>query len=317
MTCCDQERPGEALDLEGSRELPPDAHPHPVRGDYRQWHEGGRDDGRSPGAGADELGPTTSAGGPHGGHRQEADRVALGGHRGAEQRPADPVAVGEQRDEGAGDEGGRPQVEPGAQQVADEQRREPRQEQPRAAGAGEGEQHDECDAAGEHCELERGDAAARPRGRQERGQRAGRIVDRDVAVRNLAVAERDAVRLVDADVAAQLVVLAGEEPDVQQPPADDEEGAGGRRPRKSLSRHAGRNEAHPGGTSLFRPTAHPCDREQLVVSVVAFILALASTLVLAAIVGWLFYWAAREDGREDDAVQRRLGIRRRTRLGPD
>jgi hypothetical protein len=34
-------------------------------------------------------------------------------------------------------------------------------------------------------------------------------------------------------------------------------------------------------------------------------------------VGWLFYWAAREDGRQDDAVQRRLGIRRRTRLGPD
>ena len=52
-------------------------------------------------------------------------------------------------------------------------------------------------------------------------------------------------------------------------------------------------------------------------SVVAFIVALASTLVLAAVVGWLFYWAAREDGREDDAVQRRLGIRRRTRLGPD
>jgi len=53
------------------------------------------------------------------------------------------------------------------------------------------------------------------------------------------------------------------------------------------------------------------------VSVVAFIVALASTLVLAAVVGWLFYWAAREDGRQDDAVQRRLGIRRRTRLGPD
>ena len=32
-------------------------------------------------------------------------------------------------------------------------------------------------------------------------------------------------------------------------------------------------------------------------SVVAFILALASTLVLAAIVGWLFYWAAREEQR--------------------
>lgn len=29
----------------------------------------------------------------------------------------------------------------------------------------------------------------------------------------------------------------------------------------------------------------------------------------------LFVWAAIKDGREDQAVQRRLGIRRRTRLG--
>lgn len=28
-----------------------------------------------------------------------------------------------------------------------------------------------------------------------------------------------------------------------------------------------------------------------------------------------FVWAARKDGEEDRAVQRRLGIRRRTRLG--
>ena len=29
----------------------------------------------------------------------------------------------------------------------------------------------------------------------------------------------------------------------------------------------------------------------------------------------MFVWAAIKDGREDEAVQRRLGIRRRTRLG--
>jgi hypothetical protein len=29
----------------------------------------------------------------------------------------------------------------------------------------------------------------------------------------------------------------------------------------------------------------------------------------------MFVWAAIKDGREDKAVQRRLGIRRRTRLG--
>jgi hypothetical protein len=34
-----------------------------------------------------------------------------------------------------------------------------------------------------------------------------------------------------------------------------------------------------------------------------------------AVVFYLFVWAARKDGEEDRAVQRRLGIRRKTRLG--
>jgi hypothetical protein len=34
-----------------------------------------------------------------------------------------------------------------------------------------------------------------------------------------------------------------------------------------------------------------------------------------AVVFAVFVWAARKDGEEDRAVQRRLGIRRRTRLG--
>jgi hypothetical protein len=33
------------------------------------------------------------------------------------------------------------------------------------------------------------------------------------------------------------------------------------------------------------------------------------------VVGVLFVWGARKDGEEDRALQRRLGIRRRTRLG--
>jgi hypothetical protein len=36
------------------------------------------------------------------------------------------------------------------------------------------------------------------------------------------------------------------------------------------------------------------------------------TLVLVA---WAFIWAAKTDGEEDTAIQKRLGIRRRTRLG--
>jgi nitrogen fixation-related uncharacterized protein len=35
----------------------------------------------------------------------------------------------------------------------------------------------------------------------------------------------------------------------------------------------------------------------------------------AAVVGVLFIWAAVKDGQEDRALQARLGIRRRTRLG--
>jgi hypothetical protein len=47
----------------------------------------------------------------------------------------------------------------------------------------------------------------------------------------------------------------------------------------------------------------------------AGILLLTITLLSAAVVGAIFVWAARKDGEEDRAVQRRLGIRRRTRLG--
>ena len=38
-------------------------------------------------------------------------------------------------------------------------------------------------------------------------------------------------------------------------------------------------------------------------------------LLLAIFIAGLFIWAAKKDGEEDRAVQKRLGIRRRTRLG--
>jgi hypothetical protein len=38
-------------------------------------------------------------------------------------------------------------------------------------------------------------------------------------------------------------------------------------------------------------------------------------LVSAAVVLAMFVWAAKKDGEEDRALQRRLGIRRRTRIG--
>jgi hypothetical protein len=45
------------------------------------------------------------------------------------------------------------------------------------------------------------------------------------------------------------------------------------------------------------------------------IVLLVVTVVPLILVGAAFLWAARKDGEEDRAVQRRLGIRRRTRLG--
>jgi hypothetical protein len=45
------------------------------------------------------------------------------------------------------------------------------------------------------------------------------------------------------------------------------------------------------------------------------ILVLLVVVVPAVIVGAMFVWAAIRDGREDRALQTRLGIRRRTRLG--
>ena len=45
------------------------------------------------------------------------------------------------------------------------------------------------------------------------------------------------------------------------------------------------------------------------------ILILAVSVAGVVVVGILFVWAARKDGEEDRALQNRLGIRRRTRLG--
>jgi type II secretory pathway pseudopilin PulG len=49
----------------------------------------------------------------------------------------------------------------------------------------------------------------------------------------------------------------------------------------------------------------------LAAEIVLVVVMLVSILVVAG----LFIWAARKDGEDDRAVQKRLGIRRRTRLG--
>ena len=49
----------------------------------------------------------------------------------------------------------------------------------------------------------------------------------------------------------------------------------------------------------------------LAVEIIATVVAV---LTVVFVLG-LFVWAAKKDGEEDDAVQKRLGIRRRTWLG--
>ena len=47
---------------------------------------------------------------------------------------------------------------------------------------------------------------------------------------------------------------------------------------------------------------------------VLILVSVVSFLTFAVMIS-LFVWAARKDGEEDRALQKRLGIRRRTRLG--
>ena len=48
---------------------------------------------------------------------------------------------------------------------------------------------------------------------------------------------------------------------------------------------------------------------------VAVIVIVVLFVVPLLVVAWSFIWAAKRDGEEDRALQARLGIRRRTRLG--
>jgi hypothetical protein len=58
-----------------------------------------------------------------------------------------------------------------------------------------------------------------------------------------------------------------------------------------------------------------CGSQNVRVSIAAAVILVLLVLVPAVVVLGLFVWAARKDGEEDRAVQARLGIRRRTRLG--
>jgi hypothetical protein len=70
-----------------------------------------------------------------------------------------------------------------------------------------------------------------------------------------------------------------------------------------------------GGRAPARPKLGNIGATLSQMTSIAGIVALVAVLVPLAIVGAVFVWAARKDGAEDKALQARLGIRRKTRLG--
>ncbi len=60
----------------------------------------------------------------------------------------------------------------------------------------------------------------------------------------------------------------------------------------------------------LRPNGY-APRMEIVVLVLVSVVALASALGVL----WLLVWGARKDGEHDRSTQKRLGIRRRTRIG--
>jgi hypothetical protein len=80
---------------------------------------------------------------------------------------------------------------------------------------------------------------------------------------------------------------------------------------------AGRfRDRRPGERTLAQASGPPPGETYAsVVSTFLTIVIVAISVFTAAVVAWALIWAAKKDGEEDRAVQKRLGIRRRTRLG--
>jgi hypothetical protein len=49
--------------------------------------------------------------------------------------------------------------------------------------------------------------------------------------------------------------------------------------------------------------------------ILAWTISIIVSLAMVVAFFWVFFWAARQDGEKDVATQRKLGIRRKTRLG--
>jgi hypothetical protein len=69
----------------------------------------------------------------------------------------------------------------------------------------------------------------------------------------------------------------------------------------------------PGAPKRLRTRLRTRQTEE--VDVVAYVVLVVLLAVPLVIVGVMFVWAAQRDGEDDRAIQRRLGMRRKTRLG--
>ena len=121
----------------------------------------------------------------------------------------------------------------------------------------------------------------------------------------------------EADVGSSVVIVykalaAGKTLDrLRADPRRDGEGLQGegvQRDRLGRLSHARRGAAPVSG----RPSS---EKGRLMLEIVAYVLITAVSVLSFGFVMVMFVWAARKDGEEDLAVQRRLGIRRKTRIG--
>ena len=240
-----EERRTEALDLQRTRRLPVQARPDAVGREQDEGQEDGGDHERH------RPVPTSRAraGSTRRVRAARDERPELRGHRRTEQGPAEPVALGEQRDDRGGREQRRPEVEAAEDQRARQHRRE--RDEERGCGPDTSDHEHERDAAGRHQPREGAGVVAEGRRCDERRQRARRVLDREVAIRNAAVVQ-DRVPVVAVGRPVDELAVRPEPP-VDEPEAGEEQAACGER----LSRGQEPARQRPRPLRLPRPARLP------------------------------------------------------------
>ena len=249
----EEEGGAEALDLQRSRRLDPEAVPDAVRGEHEERHPRRGDDREQQPAADERLTPPEAPPDVDERQRHEHGRVELRGDGSTEREVPEPEPPAEERSESCGGQRGRPEVEPREHdrpQRDDGERGEPENgEHPAPPCTERDERNRQADhdhlAEERHLELEpaakRVPVGAAERGQREHGQRARWIFEREVPVRHLPRVDRRAVALVDGRVDDPVV---REEPAVEHAPADQEQRARDERRREGEARLSRPGRAH-------------------------------------------------------------------------